>query len=144
VVFATHRRPGPLPAPVVDELALDHLHYAHKVDGASVRGDPPTIATWFQSELGFSPHLGALEATSIEGAKPCRIAGKWTALVWLDRAGHWLSLFAMPEHRADGRGCAEAEGVRVCASPDPHGGARVLVGDLSEEEMLRLVDDSLR
>lgn len=144
-VVALQRRAHatPLPAPVVDELALDHLHYEHRVDAAAVRGDRSTIASYFGEHLGFAPHYGELEATTFEGAKPCRIAGKWTALAWLDRAGHWLSLFTMPEQVAQGRGCATAEGVRVCASPDPRGGARVLVGDLPEPEMLRLVDESL-
>jgi hypothetical protein len=145
VFFVVGTRPrAPLPPPLVDELALDHLHYEHKVEAAEVRGDPATIASWFSGRLGFAPHLGNLEATSVEGAKPCRIAGKWTALVWLERAGHWLSLFTMPEQMAYGRGCARAQGVRVCAVPDPSGGARVLVGDLPPEEMLRLADESLQ
>ncbi len=143
VVWATHRPRGPLPAPLVDELALDHLHYERKVEAAQVKGDEASISAWFAGKLGFSPHLGSIEATTVEGAKPCRIAGQWTALVWLDRAGHWLSLFTMPQQTADRRGCASAQGVRVCASPDPRGGARVLVGDLPEGEMLRLVDESL-
>lgn len=134
----------PLPADLADELALDHLHYEHHVDAAEVRGDPATISAYFGQKLGFAPHYGAMEATTFEGAKPCRIAGKWTALAWVDRAGHWLSLFTMPEHEVRERGCTSAESVRVCGAPDPRGGARVLVGDLSELEMLRLVDDSLR
>lgn len=138
------RTAAPLPAPVVDELALDHLHYEHRTDAAAIKGDQGLIASWFAGRLGFTPHLGALEAVTLEGAKPCRIAGKWTALVWLERAGHWLSLFTMPEQVARGRGCASAEGVRVCASPDPRGGARVLVGDLPEAEMMRLVEESLQ
>jgi len=145
VVAWTARRPRPpLPAPVIDELALDHLHYEHKTDAAAVVGDESKVSSWFAGKLGFTPHLGSIEAVSIEGAKPCRIAGRWTALVWLDRAGHWLSLFTMPEQVADGRGCAAAQGVRVCASPDPRGGARVLVGDLPDAEMMRLVDESLQ
>jgi hypothetical protein len=144
VLVGMTRRPStPMPSPLVDELALDHIHYEHRADLAEVRGDPAILSSYFGSRLGFAPHYGTLEAANFEGGKPCRIAGKWTALVWLDRAGHWLSLFAMPEHHADRRGCALAEGVRVCASPDPRGGARVLVGDLPEEEMLRLVDESL-
>lgn len=141
VVRRPHR---PVPADLADELALDHLHYEHHVDAAEVRGDPATISSYFDRKLGFAPHYGALEAATFEGAKPCRIAGKWTALAWLDRAGHWLSLFTMPQHEVLARGCTSAEGVRVCGAPDPRGGARVLVGDLSEAEMLRLVDDSLR
>lgn len=145
VLFLKERRQqAPFPAPLVEELALDHLHYQHNVEAAEVRGDPATIASWFAGKLGFAPHLGAMEATSLEGAKPCRIAGKWTALVWLDRAGHWLSLFTMPEQIAYARGCASAQGVRVCAVPDPRGGSRVLVGDLSPEELLRLADESLQ
>ena len=147
VVFAgwsARRSKTPLPAPVIDELALDHLHYEHKTDAAEVRGDTATIAAWFSAKLGFAPHVGALEATSVDGARPCRIAGKWTALMWLDRAGHRLSLFTMPEQLSDRRGCASAQGVHVCAAPDPRGGARVLVGDLPEGEMLRLVDESLQ
>jgi hypothetical protein len=139
------RRPHrPLPSDLADELALDHLHYEHHVDAAEVRGDPATISSYFGQQLGFAPHYGAMEAATFEGAKPCRIAGKWTALAWLDRAGHWLSLFTMPEHHVQARGCTTAEGVRVCGAPDPRGGARVLVGDLSEPEMLRLVDESLQ
>lgn len=142
-VWAVRRPLAPLPAPVVDELALDHLHYEHKTDAAAVKGNEATIASYFTDKLGFSPHLGPLEAVTIEGAKPCRIAGHWTALVWLDRAGHWLSLFTMPQQIADGRGCSRAEGVLVCASPDPRGGARVLVGDLPQPEMMRLLKESL-
>ncbi len=139
------RRPHmPFKAPLVEELALDHLHYERKIDAAEVRGDPPIIANWFAAKLGFRPHLGRIEAASVEGAKSCRIAGKWTALVWFERAGHWLSLFTMPEHVVDARGCAAAQGVRVCAVADPRGGARVLVGDLPPEEMLRLVEESLQ
>ena len=140
VVRHPHR---PLPADLADELALDHLHYEHHLDAAEVRGDPATISAYFGQKLGFSPHYGPIEAATFEGAKPCRIAGKWTALAWLDRAGHWLSLFTMPEHDIRARGCTTVEGVRVCGAPDPRGGARVLVGDLSEAEMLRLVDESL-
>jgi hypothetical protein len=143
-VWGMYRPRRALPPALVDELALDHLHYEHKVDAAAVTGDPASISSWFGERLGFTPHLGTIEAVTIEGAKPCRIAGRWTALVWFDRAGHWLSLFTMPEQTADGRGCATAQGVRVCASPDPQGGARVLVGDLPEPEMMRLVAESLQ
>jgi hypothetical protein len=143
VIARALRRP-PIAADLADELALDHLHYAHRGDAAEVRGDAATIASYFGERLGFSPHYGPIEAATFEGAKPCRIAGKWTALAWLDRAGHWLSLFTMPEHDVRARGCTSVEGVRVCGAPDPRGGARVLVGDLSEPEMLRLIDDSLR
>jgi len=138
------RRSCPLPSDLTNELALDHLHYANRTDAAEVRGDPQTIAGWFSQRLGFTPHYGRIEAARFEGARACRIGGKWTALAWVDRAGHWLSLFAMPEHVARARGCTTAQGVRVCASPDPRGGARVLVGDLPESEMLRLVDESLQ
>ncbi len=138
------RRSRPLPSDLTDELALDHLHYANRTEAAEVRGDPQTIASFFAERLGFTPHYGSIEAARFEGARSCRIGGKWTALAWVDRAGHWLSLFAMPEHVAQGRGCMMAQGVRVCASPDPRGGARVLVGDLPESEMLRLVDESLQ
>jgi hypothetical protein len=143
LLFARHRG-GPLPADLADELALDHLHYEHHVEQAAVRGDPATISAYFGMKLGFAPHYGSLEAVTFEGAKPCRIAGKWTALAWIERAGHWLSLFTMPEHVAYRRGCAPAQGVRVCAVPDPSGGARVLVGDLPAEELLRLADESLQ
>lgn len=143
--WAVLRRPHrPLPDDVADELALDHLHYEHHIDAAEVRGDPAAISAYFGRKLGFSPHYGPIEAATFEGAKPCRIAGKWTALAWLDRAGHWLSLFTMPDHEVRERGCTTVEGVRVCGAPDPRGGARVLVGDLSETEMLRLLDESLR
>lgn len=144
LVWRQHRPQAPFPPPLVDELALDHLHYEHRVAAAEVRGDPAVITAWFAAKLGFSPHLGVIEATSVEGAKSCRIAGKWTALVWLERAGHWLSLFTMPEQIASGRGCASAQGVRVCAVSDPRGGSRVLVGDLPPDEMLRLADESLQ
>lgn len=137
------RRPSPMPVALADELALDHLHYQHHAEAAEVRGDAVTIASYFQSRLGFTPHFGPLEAATFEGAKPCRIAGKWTALAWIDRAGHWVSVFTMPEHEVSEAGCMTLEGVRVCGAPDPHGGARVLVGDLSEAEMLRLVNESL-
>lgn len=139
-----HRPRRPLSSDLADELALDHIHYERHVDAAEVRGDPATISSYFSRTLGFAPHYGPLEAATFEGAKPCRIAGKWTALAWIDRAGHWLSLFTMPEHEVLARGCATTEGVRVCGAPDPRGGARVIVGDLPEAEMLRLVDDSLR
>lgn len=142
--LVVRRAPRPLPADLADELALDHLHYERRVDAAEVRGDPARISSYFGQKLGFAPHYGPIEAATFEGAKPCRIAGKWTALAWLNRAGHWLSLFTMPEHDVHGRGCTSVEGVRVCGAPDPRGGARVLVGDLSEPEMLRLLDESLR
>jgi hypothetical protein len=134
----------PFSAPLVDELALDHIHYLHKPEAAEVRGDPAVISAWFAGRLGFAPHLGNLEAASIEGAKSCRIGGSWTALVWLERAGHWLSLFSMPEHDAKTRGCAIAQGVRVCAVRDPRGGSRVVIGDLPPDELLRLADESLQ
>lgn len=133
-----------VPSELADEIALDHLHYEHRRSAAEVRGDPAAIASYFKAKLGFSPHYGPIEAATFEGGKSCRIGGKWTALAWLERAGHWLSLFAMPEHDLGPRGCAVAHGLRVCAAPDPRGGARVLVGDLSEAELLRLLDESLR
>jgi hypothetical protein len=142
--FALHGPREALPKDLAEELALDHLHYEHHIEAAAVRGDPNAISAYFARTLGFAPHYGAIEAATFEGGKPCRIAGRWTALAWLDRAGHWLSLFTMPNHAMSARGCASAEGVHVCGAPDPNGGARVLVGDLSEAEMMRLVDESLQ
>ncbi len=143
-VWVVARPRLPVPRDLADELALDHLHYEHHAEAAEVRGDPAAVSAYFAHKLGFAPHYGAIEAATLLGAKPCRIAGKWTALLWLDRAGHWLSLFTMPEHDIRGRGCTTAEGVRVCSVPDPSGGARVLVGDLPESEMLRLASESLQ
>jgi hypothetical protein len=37
-----------------------------------------------------------------------------------------------------------ASGVNVCGVSDPHGGSRVLAGNLPEPEMLRLLDESMK
>lgn len=143
--WATRRSPRqPLSRPLVDEIALDHLHYERRVEAAEVRGEPAELSAFFEDRIGFSPRLSAVEATTLAGGKACRIGGEWTALVWLERAGHWLSLFVMPGAEPSGRGCAESQGVRVCAVPDPGGGARVVVGALPPAEMLRLAEESQR
>jgi hypothetical protein len=84
-----------------------------------------------------------LEAATVVGGKRCRIGGEWSALIWLERAGRWLSLFSMPQDAVATRGCVRASGVNVCGVADPQGGSRVLAGTLPDAEMLRLLDESM-
>lgn len=139
--------PGPraaLDAPLAEEIALDHLHYEHRLEAAEVRGTRDEVASFFERTLSRRPHLADLEATSLLGGKRCRIGGRWSALVWLDRAGRWLSLFALPQDAVRRRGCTRSAGVNVCAARDPAGGSRVLAGNLPDAELLRLLDESLQ
>jgi len=131
-------------ASLAQEIALDHLHYERRLDAAEVRGTREEVVGFFERTLSRRPHIADLEAASLLGGKRCRIGGRWSALVWLDRAGHWLSLFALPQDAVASRGCARAAGVNVCGARDPAGGARVLAGNLPDDEMLRLLDESLQ
>ncbi len=137
-------RRSALDAPLAEEIALDHLHYERRLEAAEVRGTPDEIAGFFERTLSRRPHFADLEATSLLGGKRCRIGGRWSALVWLDRAGRWLSLFALPQDAVHRRGCTRAAGVNVCAARDPAGGSRVLAGNLPDAELLRLLDESLQ
>lgn len=135
-------RPGPMDGALAQEIALDHLHYENDAGSAEVSGSAEQIDEFFARTLQRRPHLAAPEAAKLIGGKRCRIGGEWSALIWLERAGHWLSLFSMPQEAVVRRGCARASGVTVCGVPDPRGGSRVLAGRLPNQEMLRLLDES--
>jgi anti-sigma factor RsiW len=143
-LYQATRQRSPIERGLAEEIALDHLHYQHRRSAAEITGTASEIADFFERTLARRPHLPTIEATYLVGGKRCRIGGAWSALVWLERAGVWLSLFALPESKVRKRGCVEAAGVYVCGAADPRGGSRVLVGRLPKPEMLRLLDESLR
>lgn len=132
----------PMGDALAQEIALDHLHYERNPRAAEVSGNPERIETYFAQSLNRPPRLAAIEGTDVVGGKRCRIGGEWSALVWLERAGHWLSFFSMPQDAVASRGCTNVSGVNVCGIPDPRGGSRVLAGNLPDAEMLRLLDES--
>lgn len=136
-------RDMPMNDGLAQEIALDHLHYEHKTSAAEVSGSLEHIGDYFAETLRRRPRFAPLEAATVMGAKRCRIGGEWSALVWLDRAGRWLSLFALPQDAVSSRGCLRASGVNVCGVRDPRGGSRVLAGNLPDSEMLRLIDESM-
>ncbi|MGH7271098.1 MAG: hypothetical protein ACREJ3_11770 [Polyangiaceae bacterium] len=135
---------APMSPALAEEIALDHLHYENKTQAAEVSGSTEQIDAYFTRTLQRDPRLAPLEATTLLGGKRCRIGGQWSALVWLERAGHWLSLFSMPQDAVARRGCVREAGVNVCGIRDPNGGARVLAGNLPNAEMLRLLDESMQ
>jgi hypothetical protein len=125
------------------EIALDHLHYEHRPEAAEVAGPADEVGAYFERTLRRRPHLAQIEAATVIGGRRCRIGGEWSALIWLERAGRWLSLFALPQEAVQARGCVETSGVNVCGTTDPSGGSRVLAGNLPDAEMLRLLDESM-
>ncbi len=145
VLFVTLRsgHHAPMKDDLAQEIALDHLHYEHNTNAAEVSGSPDQIGDYFAQTLQRRPRLAPLEAATVVGGKRCRIGGEWSALIWLERAGRWLSLFSMPQDAVASRGCVRASGVNVCGVADPHGGSRVLAGNLPDAEMLRLLDESM-
>jgi len=139
------RRAAAVEHDLAQEIALDHLHYQHRKSAAEVTGTAMEIADFFERTLFRRPYLPPIEATHLIGGKRCRIGGAWSALVWLERAGEWLSLFSLPAASAvRQRGCVQAAGVYVCGAADLRGGSRILVGRLPPRELLRLLDESLR
>lgn len=134
---------APIQGSLAQEIALDHLHYENKAEAAEVSGSPEQIGEYFARTIRRRLHLAPLEATNVVGGKRCRIGGQWSALIWLERAGRWLSLFSMPQDAVAIRGCTRASEVNVCGVREPHGGSRVLAGNLPDAEMLRLLDESM-
>jgi hypothetical protein len=143
VVVLRSRSNAPFSSTFMDEIALDHLHYKDNPSPAQYSGSRDEVAAWFASTLGHPMRLSRLEATDILGGRNCYLHGKYAALVLAERAHHRLSLFDIPSVSVRRAGCASAQGVRLCAIPDPDGGSRVLAGDLPEEEMMRLLAESL-
>lgn len=144
-IHLASRRAVAIEGDLAQEIALDHLHYQHRRGAAEVTGTAMEIANFFERTLSRRPYLPPVEATQLIGGKRCRIGGVWSALVWLERAGEWLSLFSLPATGAvRQRGCVQAAGVYVCGTADPHGGSRILVGRLPPRELLRLLEESLR
>lgn len=143
VAVAGRRTADPFPAPFMDEIALDHLHYAQRTNGAQFSGPREDLARWFAPTLGHPMRLRPVEATDYHGGRNCWLRGKYAALVFAERAQHRLSLFEIPEVSPRRAACGISQGVRVCAVPDPDGGSRVLVGDLPEPEMMRLLSESI-
>jgi hypothetical protein len=127
----------------MDEIALDHLHYVRHPSPAQFTGSREELARWFAPTLGHPMRLASLEATEYIGGRNCWLRGKYAALVLADRASHRLSLFDIPAVAPRRAACGSAQGVRVCAIPDPDGGARVIVGDLPDAEMMRLLVESI-
>lgn len=144
-IHLASRRAVAIERDLAQEIALDHLHYQHRRGAAEITGTAMEIADFFERTLSRRPYLPHVEATQLIGGKRCRIGGAWSALVWLERAGEWLSLFSLPVPGAvRQRGCVYAAGVYVCGTTDPRGGSRILVGRLPPRELLRLLDESLR
>jgi hypothetical protein len=127
----------------MDEIALDHLHYVNHPNPAQFSGSREELARWFAPTLGHPMRLASLEATDYIGGRNCWLRGKYAALVLAERANHRLSLFDIPAVPPRRPACGSAQGVRVCAIPDPDGGARVIVGDLPDAEMMRLLGESI-
>ncbi len=143
VVVSQPRQRPPMNHELAQEIALDHLHYENNSNAAEITGSLGQIDDFFAQTIKRRPRLALLEAANVVGGKRCRIGGEWSALIWLERAGRWLSLFSMPQDAIASRGCMRAAGVNVCGVGDPHGGSRVLAGNLPEPEMLRLLDESM-
>lgn len=145
VLFVTFRsgQRTPMKDELAEEIALDHLHYEHNANAAEVSGSTDQIGDYFEQTLKRRPHLAPIEAATVVGGKRCRIGGEWSALIWMERAGRWLSLFSMPQDAIARRGCVREAGVNVCGIRDPSGGSRVLAGNLPDTEMLRLLDESM-
>lgn len=134
---------APMKEALAQQVALDHLHYERRTQAAEVSGTLDEIADYFARTLSRRPRLSPVEATTIVGGKRCRIDGHWSALVWIERADRWLSLFSLPHDVVASRGCVRSSGVNVCGVADVAGGSRLLVGSLPDAEMLRLLDESM-
>lgn len=134
---------APMKESLAQQVALDHLHYQGNAQAAEVSGTLDQIADYFARTLHRRPRLSHVEATNVMGGKRCRIDGQWSALVWIERADRWLSLFSLPHDVVANRGCLRASGVNVCGVADVAGGSRLLAGNLPDAEMLRLLDESM-
>jgi len=84
---------GPEPG-LAEALARDHASYLARTDAAQVRSnDPRAIETWFRGKLPFDLRLPELAALP-SGARVCRVLDRRCALVFYEREGRRLSLFA--------------------------------------------------
>ena len=141
VLMATRRPTGHLPAPLRDELALDHLHYAPIAEPAQVASsDPKVVSVGLSEKLGRPVVVPSWEATTLLGGRACRIQNEWVSLVLYERAGRRISLFEIPSASVTNAGCDPGEGgLSVCAVPRRGGGAFVAVADLPPHEVSRLL-----
>jgi hypothetical protein len=130
-----------LPAPLRDELVLDHLHYAPIAEPAQIASsDPKVVAAALEQRLGRPVVVPSWEATTLIGGRSCHIRSEWVPLVLYERAGRRISLFAISDVKVSGSSCERAEGgVSICASPRAGGGAFVAVSNLPPHEVARLL-----
>ena len=133
---------GPLSAPLRDELALDHLHYAPLRAPAQVASsDSRVVAAALEERLGRPVVVPTWEATTLIGGRSCRIQSEWVPLVLYERAGRRISFFELPSAQLSRVGCDRGEGgLSICATARPGGGAFVAVADLPAHELARLLD----
>ncbi len=127
-----------LDAHLVGDHVLNALGHQKPIEIAS--DDPEIVERWFQSRLALAVKLPRVVGARVAGGRLCNVAGRLTALTFIDWGTHRLSLFAMPPERSsDSPSCtAGVRGFSVCRRR-AEGVEYALVSDLPAHEATRFL-----
>lgn len=140
LAWAVLRPGGPEPG-LAEALARDHASYLAKTDAAQVQSNNPrAIETWFRGKLPFDLRLPELAAVPA-GARVCRVLDRRCALVFYEKDGRRLSLFAFgPDDFQGPMPDGVREGHFTVIGWREGGGRYAVVSDLEPAEAERLRD----
>jgi anti-sigma factor RsiW len=129
---------GSLDVQLVGDHVLNALGHQKPIEIASE--DPEVVERWFASRLALAVKLPRVAGTKVAGGRLCNVAGRLTALTFIDWGDHRLSLFAMPPEGGEARvSCSEGvRGFSVCRRR-VQGVEYALVSDLPPHEAARFL-----
>lgn len=130
----------------VEVLADDHLRYATSKAPWQFEAEAPAEAERALSgRLPFAFNAPALTGARLRGGRLCNLAGHPAAMLFYDRDGQRLSLFAFDNEglgKRIGDGCDfSARGLNICVRR-ARGVAYALVSQLADHEMRTVLHDA--
>ena len=135
-----------------DHICEDHARYLD-AQAQVQASEPEVVEKWFRGKTTFAIQVPALESAQLLGGRLCFLRGRQAALIFYREAGRAVSLFQFSKEGVSLRALDRAtiDGVPVwrgsfkgynLAAFTQRGMVYVMVSDLRESELLRLVSEA--